>query len=268
VVGLLYLSRAERAGGAPFGLADLNLLSSLAGQIAIALENTRLLGQVRAGREQMRRLAGQIVSAQEEERHRLSRELHDDAGQSLTALKIGLELIQADLPPELGLLCQRLGQAIDTTDTIIERIRLLAQNLRPPSLDSVGLSPTLESLCYDFAENTRLSVDYVGLNLPMLPGTVSICLYRLLQEALTNVAKHARANRVQVALRNDAQEICLSVQDDGQGFDEQSMLSRGIGLLGMRERLALLGGWLEIESYPGQGTRLVAHIPWGEVQPA
>jgi signal transduction histidine kinase len=231
---------------------------ALQGEIA---ERKRLFEQVRAGRERLAWLTQQIVSAQEEERKRLSRELHDEAGQALTALKISLELIQSDLPVKAGSLHQRLGEATALTETTVEQIRLLAHGLRPPALDAVGLNYTLEGLCRDFAERTQLSVDYVGAEMPMLPEAVNICLYRFLQEALTNVAKHAQASQVRVGLRYDSETVSLSVADDGKGFEEQNGMSAGIGLLGMRERLEVLGGKLEIESGAGQGTRLTAHIP-------
>jgi signal transduction histidine kinase len=240
---------------------DIELLSALANVAVIAIENARLFEQVRAGRERMRRLTQEIVSAQEEERRRLSRELHDEAGQALTALKISLDLIQSDLPVEDGSLRQRLGEAVALTETTMEQIRLLAYGLRPPALDAVGLSYTLEGLCRDFAERTQLSIDYDGAGLPVLPEAVNICLYRFLQEALTNVAKHANGNQVWVALRCDAETVSLSVEDNGQGFDKLAKMPAGIGLLGMRERIELLGGQLEIESWPGQGTCLTARIP-------
>jgi signal transduction histidine kinase len=240
---------------------DMDLLSGLANVAVIAIENARLFEQVRAGRERLRRLTQQVVSAQEEERRRLSRELHDEAGQALTALKISLDLIQSDLPVEAGSLRQRLAEAGALTETTMEQIRLLAYGLRPPALDAVGLSYTLEGLCRDFAERTQLSIGYAGAELPVLPEAANMCLYRVLQEALTNVAKHADANQVRVALRCDTETVNLLVEDDGQGFEVQAGTSAGIGLLGMQERIELLGGQLEIESWPGQGTRLTAHIP-------
>jgi signal transduction histidine kinase len=254
----------------PFAPEHVDIAREVAGPLAIAIQQTRLFGQVRVGRERLRRLAQQIISAQEKERRRLSRALHDEAGQALTALKISLELIQADLPVEFGPLHRRMGDAAALTDATMEQIRLLAQDLHPPALDAVGLGPTLQGFCRDFAERTRLSIDYLGLELPMLPEAVNICLYRFLQEALTNVAKHACASQVCVALRCDAEAVSLSVEDDGRGFDQQAGLSvsgwpMGIGLLGMQERLESLGGQLEIESRPGQGTRLVAYLPAGGI---
>jgi signal transduction histidine kinase len=246
--------------------ADVPAVTAFANQAGIAIENAQLLEQVSASRERLRRLARQIVSAQEEERQRLSRTLHDEAGQALTTLKISLELIGEDLPVEFSSLRQRISDAAALTTATLEQVRLLARGLRPPALDAVGLGPTLEGFCHDFAQCTGLSIDYLGLELPVLPDAVNTCLYRFLQEALTNVAKHACANRVYVALHHDAQTVSLSVEDDGRGFDKQARLSVsgwsvGIGLLGMQERLKSLGGRLEIESQPGHGTCLAAHIP-------
>ena len=217
-----------------------------------------------AGR--LRQLSRQAVSAQEEERRRLSRELHDEAGQALTALKITLELLQSDLPPEAESLRQRLGGAVALTEETMEQMRLLAQDLRPPALDTVGLNPTLEGLCRDFAERTQLAVDYDGAQLPPLPETADICLYRVLQEALTNVVRHAKAGHVRVALGCDSEGVSLLVEDDGQGMDEGATVPAGIGLLGMQERLEMLDGQLEIETPPGGGTRLRASIPLHRAQ--
>lgn len=207
-----------------------------------------------------RLLTQQVVSAQEEERQRLSRELHDEAGQALTALKISLDLIRSDLP-ETSPLRQRLGEAVALTDATMEQIRLLAQDLRPPALDTVGLNYAIEGLCHDFGERTQLPVDYAGVQLPVLSEAAGICLYRFLQEALTNVARHARAHQVRVTLGCDGETVGLAVEDDGQGFAGQAGMPVGIGLMGMQERLQLLDGRLEIESRPGQGSRLTARIP-------
>lgn len=248
---------------------DLDLLQIVADRAASAIERARLYEQMRIGSEQMHQLAQQVLMAQEVERRRLSRELHDEAGQALTALKISLGLLQDDLLDGFKALQQRMSEAVSLTEGTMEQIRVLAQYLRPPSLDAVGLNATLEGLCQDFARRTLLTIDYTGVELPPLPDAVNICLYRFLQEALTNVAKHAHANRVRVTLCYESELVNLSVEDDGQGFDKEAWASsssqpRGIGLLGMEERIALLGGNLEIESHPGRGTRLVAQVPWKE----
>lgn len=246
--------------------ADQRVLETVAAQMAVAIQNARLLEQIEHGRERLQRLTQQLVSAQEEERQRLSRELHDEAGQALTALKISLELIRLDLPAELEDLRQRLSGVVNLTDTTMEQIRALAHALRPPALDTVGLNPTLEGLCRDFADRTRLAIDYRGADISGLPDPVNISLYRVLQEALTNIAKHAGAKQVQVALRDEGQAVSLTVTDNGQGFDPRAVLTgnsrpAGIGLMGMQERLQILGGRLIIESTPEKGTRLEARIP-------
>jgi two-component system sensor histidine kinase UhpB len=250
------------------GSWERQLLTAIGHQVGIAIENIRLFEQLFSAQRRLRQMAQQVISAQEEERRRLSRELHDEAGQALTALRIGLQLIRSDLPAGSEPLQQRLGEAIALAEATMDEIRNLAQNLRPPALDAVGLSATLEGFCRDFAERTRLTIDYHGTELSPLPEEVNICLYRFVQEALTNVAKHAQATHVLIALRSDAEAIHLLVQDNGRGLGKNWPASRrspGIGLVGMHDRLDLLGGWLEIESQPGQGTRLVAYIPWESI---
>lgn len=262
LVGLLTVGSVGQAH--QFSENEMGLLQGLASQAAVAIQNARLLQQVRAGREKLRRLTQEVVTIQEEERQRLSRELHDEAGQALTALSISLGLIQRDLPPDLSEIGQRINEAAELTGDTMYQLRLLAHDLRPPSLDSLGLNLTLEGFCREFALRTQLAIDYTGADLPTLPGAVSITFYRLLQEALTNVARHAGARRVNVALGYDGEQISLSVADDGCGFDMRMMQTsvnpqRGNGLLGMQERLALLNGWLELDAQPGRGVRLVAY---------
>jgi len=229
------------------------------------IKNVRLIKQVQQGREQMRQLAQQTVLAQEEERQRLSRELHDEAGQALTALKLTLGTLRSNLPAGADQLRRQLDEAVKLAGTTMERLRTLARDLRPPALDAAGLDSALEGLCNDFATYARLSVEYQGCDLTDLPDTADICLYRFLQEALTNVVKHAQASRVSVRLEAVDGQVLLSVADDGCGFDQAVKLrtdrsSRGIGLLGLQERLEILGGWLELGTQPGYGTCLTAHL--------
>ncbi|HSB81458.1 MAG TPA: CHASE domain-containing protein [Candidatus Methylomirabilis sp.] len=220
-----------------------------------------------------RRLTQQVLSVQEEERRHLSRELHDEAGQSLTGLVLNLQLLHAEAPEDQTSLRRRLRDAGALARGTAERIRLLARGLRPPDLDTLGLNASLRGLCHEVARRTGLSIGYSGSDVLSLPDTVTICLYRTLQEALTNVARHAGARHVRVTLQDDAESVRLSVEDDGVGFDTWPLVSprdpsRGIGLPGMQERLELLGGRLEIASRPGQGTRLVAQVPVMEAESA
>lgn len=218
--------------------------------------------------EAIQKLAQRVVFAQEEERHRISRELHDEAGQALTALKLSLKLLQGDLPLDTAVLYRNLEEAIALTEATTERIRLLALGLRPPALDTVGLNLTLEAFCRDFRRRTQLAIRYQGTEVPGLSDAMNICLYRILQEALTNVVRHAQASEVEVTLSQDDRTVRLVVADNGRGLEASSASAvvepaAGIGLLGMRERLELLGGWLEVTSGPGQGLRLVASLPIG-----
>lgn len=266
VIGVLHLeSKVPKA----YTERDLHLAESVGAQISGAIANAHLFEQLEVERERLRRHTTQVVAMEEEERHRVSRELHDEAGQALTALKISLELIQSDIPMESAPIRKRLADAVDLTESTMEKIRLLARGLRPPELDAVGLNATLEGYCREFAERTDLLIDYSGVETSNLSDTVNISFYRFLQEALTNVAKHARANQVKVKLNQGRLKITLSVIDDGQGFDPRaeepvSRESEGIGLLGMQERFELLGGRLEVKSRPGRGTRLVAHVTISE----
>lgn len=241
------------------------LAEMLAGQAAIAVQNARLYAQVRISRERLRYLTKEVVTAQEEERRRISRELHDEAGQALTALKIGLDIMQAGLPAEQAMLRDQLSEAIALTDDTMEQIRLLAHDLRPPALDALGLNLSLESFCADFARRTGLVIQYDGCELPALADAARISFYRFLQEALTNAAKHAQAREIWVTLKQTMDLVCLSVRDDGRGFEMGdefgSIRSGGVGLIGMQERFELLGGQLVIRSKPDEGTELLASIP-------
>jgi signal transduction histidine kinase len=263
-----------------FTLEDEQLLAILGVQAGMVIENARLLQSQRRAlqiaehqRERMRHLGRQVLTAQEEERQRISRELHDEAGQSLTSLKISLDLISATLPDELATLKQNLAEISELADHTMSNLRLLAHNLRPPGLDAFGLDAALAGLCQDFSTRTQLRVNYRNADVPDLPQLTALSLYRFAQEALTNVAKHAEAQCIEVILQADAEEVRLSVKDDGRGFDlptgrEASAKGAGIGLLGLRERLETIGGSLEIQSVPGQGTMLVARVPLeGETSP-
>jgi len=216
-----------------------------------------------ASQEQLRKLTQQIVNAQEEERRRVSRELHDEAGQMLITLKYSLDSVINELPDNLLPISQRLSEAITWIDHASEHIRSLSHSLRPPVLDIAGINLSLKDYCREFSEQTKIHVQYRSEDMPGLPDAVGISLYRFVQEAFANILKHAHASQVRVGLRYRKDMIVLSVADNGIGMsDDWRSRSTGIGLLGLEERLNLLGGSLKIHSKPGQGTRITAYVPW------
>lgn len=236
---------------------------------ALAEANVKLEREIQVRRraeQQLRKLSQQLVAAQEEERQRLAQALHDEAGQALTALKLNLSLLEGDVPDQLEMLRQGLEEAIELADQTMEQLRLTAHALRPPSLDKLGLNAALEGLCRDFGTRTGLAIAYHGEPVPSLQGELQISLYRFVQEALANIGKHAAAREVTVIFAHTGEEIVLSVADDGRGFDLEQVSRNeemsGIGLVGMRERLDLLGGDLEIRTRPGKGTYLRAIVPY------
>ncbi|HSM56471.1 MAG TPA: GAF domain-containing protein [Candidatus Sulfomarinibacteraceae bacterium] len=263
VVGILTLYNDNNA----YTDRHATLAEALAAQASVAIQNARLFAQVQAGRERLRHLGKQVVSAQEEERQRVSRELHDEAGQALTALKISLEMIKVNWNHQMPQSVYRqLDEAIAMTDQTMEQIRLLAHDLRPPVLDTFGLGASLEGIVRDFGRRTDLEIEFKGAQLSNLPETATIAFYRFVQEALTNIARHADATKVQVELRDDSDKIMVAVTDNGSGFRVEEKVNvegprGGIGLAGMQDRFDLLNGWVEIESAPGQGTRVAAYVP-------
>ena len=211
-------------------------------------------------------LAHRLIDIQESERLRLARDLHDDTGQALTVLKASLELARKDLSVITNGTKVRLDDAVALTEETLGKLRTIARDLRPPTLDAIGLNATLDRFCQDFAQRTGISVQYEGVESTRQSPTINICLYRILQEALANCAKHARASLIGVELTHDERGIRLSVTDDGQGFDLAATLGNqdvaGIGLIDMQERLESLRGRLDIRTRPGAGVRLDASIPW------
>lgn len=208
---------------------------------------------------QLRNLTKQVVLAQEEERRRVSRELHDEAGQALVSMKYGLEVILADLSEAGAPVQQRLVSAIQQLDQTMEQIRHLAHSLRPPLLDIANLDLTLKDYCREFAESTNMQIEYSGASVPDLSEEAGLSFFRFLQEALTNVAKHANATRVNVKLSQGADRLSLSVTDNGIGASD--MRTDGHGHMGMRERFMMLNGEVQIQAYERSGFMITASIP-------
>lgn len=215
-------------------------------------------------------LLEQLVSTQEEERGRLARELHDQLGQHLSALVLGLKGLDrsSEAGPSAG--SQRLQQL---GDWLIEKLRTIAWELRPAALDDLGLHGALCTYVEDWTRRSGLPVDFHSeLQDQRLPGRVETTLYRVAQEALTNIMKHAQARFASLLLQRRGHEVVMVVEDDGQGFAPEkvpppSSSDGRLGLPGMKERIKLVGGVLEVESAPGAGTTLIIRIPVGTTEP-
>jgi signal transduction histidine kinase len=211
-------------------------------------------------------LLKRLAHTQEEERRRLARELHDHSGQLLTALALGLKQLE-EVPAEGSSTHERLRRLRDLVDQLGREVHSLALELRPTALDDVGLAEALASYAETWSRRTRVEVDYHGEGLSRrLPGELETTLYRVVQEALTNVLKHSGARRVSLILEQRDGHAVAIVEDDGRGFRPARLrrapdLRPCLGLLGMEERLEAVGGSLEIESTPGKGTTLFAKVP-------
>jgi signal transduction histidine kinase len=230
---------------------DLRIAEAFAERAAVAIDLSE-----RVARDALRR----VVAGQELERQRLARELHDETGQALTSILLGLKGIEEGKDAEeLRRSVLALRELVVST---LHDVRRLAVELRPKALDDFGLVPALERLAETFAEQTNVKVDVEAvLGEGRLGAEVETALYRIVQEALTNVIKHANAQTVSVVLTRQGDRIAVVIEDDGRGFDPETARGERLGLLGMEERIALVGGRLSVESRPGQGTTVAVEVP-------
>lgn len=272
--GNLYLT--EKAGGAPFDDTDEALATALAAFAAGAIETAELLASERsraAAEEQARsrrELLGQIIAAQEAERARVSRDLHDDVGQALTSVLLGLRLVEdslaaADVDPAYAR--QRVADLRELVADGLRRTRQLAFDLRPTVLDDVGLAAALQRLTDDVASRSGLAVELDAAALApdeRFAPEIETVIYRVVQEALTNVVRHASASTASVALACRGGVIRVFVEDDGAGFQPEMVpASAHLGLEGMLERAELVGGTVSVTSESGVGTTVILEVPRG-----
>jgi signal transduction histidine kinase len=245
-IGVITAYDKLSAPDARFSDDDVRLAETFAGRAAIAVELSE-----RVQRDTLRR----IVAAQELERRRLARELHDETGQALTSILLGLKQLEGS-GDEAGV--QALRELVVAT---LQDVRRLAVELRPKVLDDYGLVPALERLTQGFAEQTGMHVDLEASTIrERLPVEVETAIYRIVQESLTNVVKHAHAQRVSVLLTRANGRIKAVIEDDGTGFDPTET-DGGIGLIGMRERIELIDGTLTVETSATSGTTVAAEVP-------
>jgi signal transduction histidine kinase len=261
IIGALCVGGNKRNA---FNSEDLEILQVLNSHLALAIHNARLFEQVNSSSERLHNLATQLVSAQEDERRRISLELHDEAGQALTAIKLNLGLFQESLPVNMNELTERIKEAMKMTDETMDLIRSLAHGLHPPALDAVGLHQAFTDYCQRATRQSGVKIHYSGKDIPHLPDYIKISFYRVLQEALNNIFKHAQASNIEVILGIEREIITLYVHDNGHGFTQapELAMSQGIGLKGIINRIEALGGYIKIISSQAKGTTLVAKIPW------
>jgi PAS domain S-box-containing protein len=224
-------------------------------------ETKRAEQELRASGEQLRNLTAHLQFVREEERARISREVHDELGQSLTAVKMDLAWLAGRLPQRDGPMLKRIRSTQQLADSIIQSIRRISTELRPAVLD-LGLAAAVEWQVQEFEARSGIRCKVRLLTRQVVASNASTAMFRIFQETLTNVARHAKATRAEVVLQKQRDRLVLLIHDNGRGFDQADpSLSKSLGLLGMRERAAILGGRVSISSAPGKGTTVTAWIP-------
>lgn len=241
-------------------------MDEVASSVALALQNARLLETVSLHRTQLQEFALRLTTAEEDERQRLARELHDEAGQDLTALGINLEILK-NMPSD----AQRLAVAARLHDSqlLVEKItkqtRAIMTDLRPPLLDDYGLGSALRCHGENVSRRTGILVFVEGGDIPRLSPHKEISLFRVVQEAVLNAVKHARASQIVIRLEIVNDHLHLQVSDNGIGFSPQERICRepttGLGLIIIRERIEAIGGHLQLESSQGKGTMVFVEVP-------
>ena len=263
VNGLVVLLRRPTSD-APASDDNLSFIATICNQLGVTVENATLWESLTHKEAVRARLLANAVTAQEQERERISRELHDETGQALTALLVQLRVFEhlSDRQAILAHAAELRKLVLDT----LEEVRRLARDLRPGTLDELGLMPTIEWHVRTFTRNTNLHVTLEAATSEgfRLPVYTELALYRVVQEALTNAARHASATHVRIRLEEQGSALRLSICDDGCGFDVNAVMSaeeRGLGLHGIQERVELIGGTLVLESAIGRGTCLRVSVP-------
>jgi signal transduction histidine kinase len=265
VAGLFSVAKQEVSY---FNDEHVRMAEALSSQASVAVENAVLFEQMQAATERMQTLSRRLVEVQENERRTVARELHDEAGQALVSLRYGLQLLERETGGE-GV-AARVAELKQTTDAVIDSLHRLAGALRPASLDLVGLEAALRQHLHSIESKWALTARFKarGLKGERLPAAVETALYRVVQEAVTNVVRHAAATRIDVLVERRDGRVVVVVEDDGKGFaPETAAGAEHLGLVGMRERAEALGGTLIIESAPGEGTTIAVEVACDDPHP-
>jgi signal transduction histidine kinase len=243
----------------PFTALDDSFLTALGQQVGAALSNAELDRRLQRRTEELQRLSVRMVQQHEDERRRLSLELHDETAQVFSAVKLQLGIVREAVPPASA---DRLGRVMELVDDGMASIRSVTAALRPSLLDDLGLLPALRALAADFEARIGVETTFTGLDhLPPLSEPAELALFRGVQEGLSNVARHAEADRVTVELRLRDGGLAVQIQDDGKGLAADGAIEERMGLAGMRERFASQGGLVTLEAAAPSGTRLELWLP-------
>jgi signal transduction histidine kinase len=272
LVGVILADR----GGEPLPLETsfLDFAATLGNSAAMAIANARLHALVLQHRAELQEITNKRVDVVEEGLRRLSRELHDGTCQALMAIKLDLALLERQLPPELWSLHSSIHDIRTQVVDVVQGVRQMSHLMRPPVLDDFGAVAAMESIAekYRAAGEMDIRVECPDVGVRFAPS-VELLVFRVFQEALINILKHAQATRVQVRLTLDDGAAVLEVDDNGRGFDAHAYLRRppksaGLGLIGMRERITHFGGVFRVSSRPGAGTRIFVSVPADMVESA
>lgn len=262
LVEVFYLEEMPDIDEGPFLKEERSLINAMAEQLALLIERVLTEEALRDSERKLHALSQQVIAAQEAERARLSRELHDDLGHQLAALRLELDwLIKKHSSAPAS---QDLAAIMDMVSTATAQLRRICKGIRPMIPDYMGLGLAMEALVEDFRAHSgaNIELDIRPVECAAFDPDIAINLYRILQETLTNIARHASANRVVIRLGESHGVLALDVEDDGVGMDApDSAGAQGLGIAGMRERAALCGGSVGIESRPGRGVRVQVRIP-------
>lgn len=265
VLGIMTLWDGKSSPGGP-DPETLEMLGVIGRQVGIAVENARLYEALRQTETRQKQLLERAITAQEQERKRVARELHDQTSQPLSSLIMTLEVLEQSC--SVGDIKEHVQELRDIATRVLDQVHDLALELRPSMLDDLGLLAALRHSFRQFQHRYRVPVDFqvLGFDSSRLTPEMETALYRITQEALTNIARHAEARNVGVLLEDRGSSVVLMIEDDGKGFDVAEVMGahverRNLGLYGMQERASLVGGTLSIESSPGQGTALFVEIP-------
>jgi signal transduction histidine kinase len=218
------------------------------------------------GEEALSSVSQKLIEAQEQERTRIARELHDDLSQRMALLGIGLTQFERSLPELPSDAQERLHNISEVASEVSSELHSISHQLHPAKLDLLGLVATVGGHCREVSQQHELQIEFVHYDVSdRIPKDVALCLFRIVQEALRNIVKHGRTESAKVELSGSADEIYLRISDQGAGFSPESAQARGgLGLISMRERLRLIGGHLDVESEPSRGTRIYVRVPVGD----